>query len=159
LKVYIAGPYTGDSEQETLENVELAIFIAERLLLLGHQPFIPHLYHYWHEVYHHSYRQWMQLRLSWLKECDAMVCPPGDSREVDEEIQFAKKNDINIIRDMKFALDLDVDAKTFEESRPTESSSGQAAVNDFLDFLDKYRHGYFTPLFYEEVEKLRSSVC
>ena len=54
MRIYIAGPYTGKSDdkhqipKEVQRNVDHAIEIFHKLKDDGHQPYVPHLSHYLH---------------------------------------------------------------------------------------------------------------
>jgi hypothetical protein len=83
IYVYIAGPYThGDPEG----NVRLAIYTAEEIAKNGFVPFVPHLYHYWHEQSEHGYKYWMEMGAAWLDKCDCVFriygYSPGAATEV-----------------------------------------------------------------------------
>lgn len=79
--VYVAGPYSGD----TLLNVAAAIEVAEQVARMGLFPFVPHLFHYWGDVYAHDYEFWMEQDAEWLRRCDALLMfatSPGAEREL-----------------------------------------------------------------------------
>jgi hypothetical protein len=86
-RIYIAGPYTrGDAAL----NVRRALAAAETLRTKGWFPFIPHLYHFWHFVFPHPYDYWMEMDLSWLETCDAILRLPGKSAGADDEVARAE---------------------------------------------------------------------
>jgi Domain of unknown function (DUF4406) len=86
--IYVAGPYsTPDPESNTRE----AIKIGDALLNLGYYPFVPHLTHFWEQLYHHKYNEWMALDFAWLSKCDALIRLPGESNGADKEIEVANK--------------------------------------------------------------------
>jgi hypothetical protein len=86
MRVYIAGPY---SKGNVEENVNRTIDAAEELAKAGHTPFVPHLYHYWHQRYQHEYLFWTDLGIKWLSNCQALVRLPGESPGADAEIKRA----------------------------------------------------------------------
>lgn len=86
MRVYIASPYTGDETN----NVKKAIKIADKLALLGHHPFIPHLSHFWDLLYTHDYEFWIDQDNSWLEVCDIVLRLPGKSKGADAEVELAK---------------------------------------------------------------------
>ena len=88
MKVYVAGPYT---KGDVALNVRRAIEAADCLLKAGHQPFLPHLTHFWHLVCPGPYEQWMALDLAWLSVCHALVRLPGESSGADREVAEAIK--------------------------------------------------------------------
>lgn len=84
--VYIAGPYSqGDKEQ----NVRNAIDAAELVLRKGGTPYIPHLTHYWDQVYPKDVRFWYNYDREFLRFCHFLVIIPGPSVGVDMEIDIA----------------------------------------------------------------------
>lgn len=86
-KIFISGPYSGNTE----ENVNRAIGAGEFLREHGALPFIPHLYHFWDENYQHDYEYWMEQCLEWLKICDAVLRLDGESSGADREVELANR--------------------------------------------------------------------
>jgi len=86
MTIYIAGPYTGDVE----ENVAAAIFAGQSLVEYGFVPFVPHLYHFWDQQHPNPYETWMKLCLMWVTKCDALLRLPGNSPGADREVALAK---------------------------------------------------------------------
>jgi hypothetical protein len=82
MRVFISGPYT---QGDPAVNVASAIAAADHLTALGHVPFVPHLYHFWHMMKPHDYEFWMALDLEWLRVCDAILRLPGYSPGADKE--------------------------------------------------------------------------
>lgn len=85
MKIYVAGPYSAPTEEETLANVQKCINVARVLIILGHNPYVPHLSHYVDEGVNFGYDKWMVLTEEWLRCCDALyqVAPsPGAEREL-----------------------------------------------------------------------------
>lgn len=95
MRIYIAGPYTADSEQVIERNVQTAIDAGIALVLRGHAPFIPHLTHFVDQrcreigiaIHWDTYLTW---DLEWLELCDAVLCL-GNSRGSDIEVAAAQK--------------------------------------------------------------------
>lgn len=87
MRVYVAGPYTRGDQAI---NVRRAIEAGNRLAEAGHHPFIPHLTMFWHLLYPHEYRFWMDQDRAWLKACEAVVRLPGESAGADEETRIAE---------------------------------------------------------------------
>lgn len=85
--VYIAGPYTSAPHANTQD----AIIAAEVLAEHGYIPFIPHLYHFWHDMFEHDYEFWMEQGSEFLSKCDCLVRLPGDSSGADREVAQALK--------------------------------------------------------------------
>lgn len=93
LRIYIAGPYSAKTPEQTLKNVEAAMDAGIRLYSKGHFPYIPHLTHFidiraskigvvlkWED-----YIKW---DMAWLSMCDAVLYL-GSSRGADYELQAA----------------------------------------------------------------------
>lgn len=95
MRIFVAGPYSGTVE-EAHKNVCWAMTIATELLHRGHEPFVPHLSHFWHlaqveEEATCSYERWMQWTLTWLARCDALFYlgpSPGADRELARAIEL-----------------------------------------------------------------------
>lgn len=84
-KIYIAGPYSGD----TTGNTARAIIMGTDLLDRGFAPYIPHLTHFWHLLTPKDYEVWMQLDLEYVAVCDGLYRLPGKSPGADREIAHA----------------------------------------------------------------------
>jgi len=93
LRIYVAGPYTADTDEKIQHNVRRAIDMGVALMNLGHDPFIPHL------SYHTDLRakklnvclpwpRWMEWCLSHLEGCDALLFM-GSSPGAQIEKQYA----------------------------------------------------------------------
>ncbi len=93
MRIYIAGPY---SQGETAINVRNAILAADKVLELGHIPFVPHLTHFWHYISPKPWNVWLKIDQDWLKVCDALLRLPGPSKGADLEIDLAKSLGIPI---------------------------------------------------------------
>jgi hypothetical protein len=80
--VYLAGPYSDAPEP----NVKAALIVAEQVVRLGLYPFIPHLFHYWDQMFAHPYQFWMDMDEVWIKKCDALLLyaeSPGAIRDAE----------------------------------------------------------------------------
>lgn len=95
MKIYVAGPYSADSAEQIVRNVNAALDAGLRLARRGHQPFIPHLTHFlemrgqetgeglayeWYLAYDHF----------WLTCCDALLLL-AHSPGADKELMWAKQ--------------------------------------------------------------------
>lgn len=95
MRIYVGGPYSADTEEARLANVERAMDAGLRLIAKGHEPFIPHLNHWWdqraEELYGHrlSWQTWMQVVTSFIPVCDAFLYL-APSRGTDIELLIAK---------------------------------------------------------------------
>jgi hypothetical protein len=100
LTIYVAGPYTADSDAKIWNNVVAAIDAGILLYRKGHYPYIPHLTHFvetrsqevgaglkWED-----YIKWDRV---WLKQCDAFL-HLGSSRGADLELRWAKEHGLKI---------------------------------------------------------------
>lgn len=102
MKVYIAGPYT---KGDVALNVRAAIEAGNELLDAGHQPFVPHLTHFWHMLFPQPYEKWIALDLVWLPHCEALIRLPGKSSGADGEVQAARKLGLAIFDSTEEFLD------------------------------------------------------
>ena len=93
MRVYVAGPYSLSSEAH---NVRVALEAGETLLRRGYAPYVPHLNHFWHLVFPHSYEAWLELDFAYLKVCEAVLRLPGESAGADREVAEAKKRGIPV---------------------------------------------------------------
>lgn len=87
LKVYIAGPYSG----EQADHVHQAALVWFAIVQAGHLPFLPHCWHLLHLIRPHPYEFWMTQCLAWLAACDCVVRLEGDSPGADREVERAKQ--------------------------------------------------------------------
>jgi len=93
IRVYIASPYTiGD----VAENVANSMAAASDLICFGYAPYCPLLNHYLQIAHPQDYDKWMELDIEWLKQCDAVLRLPGESKGADVEVRFAEENDIPV---------------------------------------------------------------
>ncbi|MEM5811911.1 MAG: DUF1937 family protein [Candidatus Aenigmatarchaeota archaeon] len=79
LKIYISGPYSGNTPREVNNNVVEAINYYLIILKKGHFPYLPHLTHYPY-IYSKEeipYIVWLIQDAIWLRECDAIFMMPG----------------------------------------------------------------------------------
>lgn len=91
MKIYVAGPYTADSDEKILDNVHTAIDIGIQLIKMGHVPFIPHLTHWVEKRAVRTaqgsipYEKWLAYDNVWLEYCDAIYViarSPGADKEL-----------------------------------------------------------------------------
>lgn len=87
MRIYIAGPYT---KGDVAQNVKRAIDAGDKLLEMGHAPFVPHLTHFWHFVSPKPYETWLKLDREWIPFCDAILRLPGESAGADNEVAYGK---------------------------------------------------------------------
>lgn len=88
MRIYVAGPLTTG---HTPTNIRRAVEVADRLVELGHAPYVPHLTYFWHLISPHKYDWWLKLDKKWLAACDAILRLPGESPGAEKEIRWAKE--------------------------------------------------------------------
>ena len=91
--IYISAPYT---KGDVAVNVNRVIHIANRIMDMGHIPYVPHLTHFWHIITPRPYHDWMQIDLALLGRCDALLRLDGESHGADLEVAAAQKLGIPI---------------------------------------------------------------
>ena len=108
VRIYVAGPYSADSEEDIEANVNAAIDAGIQLFRKGHSPYIPHLTHIndlrakaSHICY--GWADYIRWDVPWIALCDAVLCL-GESRGVKLELEEARRlgklifNSVNEIR-------------------------------------------------------------
>jgi hypothetical protein len=103
MLIFVCGPYTAGSRVAEEENVQRALRVATSLFIRGHQPFVPHLSHFWHHLAaangtHIPYERWMAYTLAWLRKCDAVLYL-GPSPGADREVALARTLGLTIYTD------------------------------------------------------------
>jgi len=100
MRIYVAGPYTADTNDERVNNVKKAIDAAIGLYEKGHSPYVPHLTHLIDErakelavvITREDYvRRWDK---PWLEVCDALLLladSPGAREELDTAQNLGKE--------------------------------------------------------------------
>ncbi len=86
MRVYVAGLIALGNQLEHFRN---AIDAADKLLIAGHTPFVPHLDYWWHVIHPHTPEEWLKWDFEWLKLCEALVRLPGESKGADHEVRVA----------------------------------------------------------------------
>ncbi len=95
--VYISGPISLD----VLGGTRAAIEAADRILELGHVPFVPHLTILWDLMSPKSHKDWLSMDLYWIKKCDVLLRLPGESKGADLEEDWARQHFIPVIHDVE----------------------------------------------------------
>jgi hypothetical protein len=96
MKIYVAGPYTANSNSEIQKNVDNAIDAAITVYEKGHYPYLPHLTH-WIELRSQEtnrglkWEDYIEMDHIWLQNCDALL-HLKESRGADLELEYAKKH-------------------------------------------------------------------
>lgn len=96
MRIFVSGPYSAPTLAARTTNVRRAIRAATELMHKGHQPFLPHLSHYWDgqarvDGKPIEYERWMEYDFHWLRLCDAVLYlgpSPGACREVDLALEL-----------------------------------------------------------------------
>jgi len=104
MRIYIAGPYSAESEDAIRANVRAAIDAAITLVRKGHAPYIPHLTHFVDERSREvganlTWEDYLEWDLAWLRVCDAFLYL-GSSRGADLELAAAEKSGMRIYRSL-----------------------------------------------------------
>jgi hypothetical protein len=77
MKIYVAGPYTGNTIEEIEENVRRAMEAGLKIWKKGHFPYIPHLTH-WPDILSREigiemdWADYMRWHAPWVDRCDAL---------------------------------------------------------------------------------------
>ena len=77
LKIYVAGPYTGDTIEQIEENVTKAMEVGLRIWKKGHFPYIPHLTT-WPDILARElgiemdWEDYMKWHAPWVDACDSL---------------------------------------------------------------------------------------
>jgi len=83
--IYVAGPYTGAEDENTLE----AMRIGNKITRLGFLALVPHLSHFFEEHFPRPYEQWMELDFELVRRVDAVLRLKGASSGADREVELA----------------------------------------------------------------------
>lgn len=95
MRIYIAGPYDGDCEQNTIN----AILVMKALKSKGHTPFCPHLLHFAQNILDWTRDEYLMYDLEWLHACDALYfIAPSPGAEI--ERMFAMYQNMEIYKSL-----------------------------------------------------------
>ena len=154
-RVYVSGPISGGpnplyNEQEVLMNVHQAIIAGQRLSNAGFAPLVPHLSHWWNELYRNDWYTWLEIDESWVSVCDCVLRIPGKSQGADREVQFASA----LGKPVYFNIDALIEDESTDELAPAVvlaltgyARSGKDTVGQVL--VDEYgfeRKAFADPL-------------
>lgn len=78
MKIYIASPYSAETEEGLEHNTNYAVDIGIKLFKMGHIPYIPHLTHWVDKRAQQicitiSWNEYIKWDLEWLDLCDAIL--------------------------------------------------------------------------------------
>ena len=111
MRVYIASAY---SKGDVALNVREVILIADKLVELGHIPYIPHLTHFWHLISPKPYEFWLQYDNDFIDHwAEGLLRLSNSSVGADREVARAKGLGIPVYYDIK---DLPIGEKLDKEN-------------------------------------------
>lgn len=87
IRVYVAGPFDSPNVIVVRDNIHNAIRAADKLLVAGYAPFVPHLCHAWHALFYHDREEWLRYDREFLEVCHVLLRLPGKSAGADDEVQ------------------------------------------------------------------------
>jgi hypothetical protein len=80
MTVYVAGPFTSNTAEGVMLNVNRAIQAGIEVIKKGHHPYVPHLAYYMaaHPMSHMTQmdRRWIDVDSPWVLACDAIYIMP-----------------------------------------------------------------------------------
>lgn len=102
LVIYISGPYTGKTPEETIANVVEAEAMGVEVMKLGCVPLVPHTMTREWDRFGFSWEQFIEVDLELLSRCDAILMLPRwrDSKGAVIEHDSAKAEAIPIFYDL-----------------------------------------------------------
>ena len=114
LRVYVAGAYSAETEEQQLENVKYAIAVGNRIAEQGYFVYVPHQNYLWEKYFPHSYDFWMKQDIGWLDMCDVLVRLDNESKGADIEVCRANRLSLLVYTEQEFFENLPTE-ETFEE--------------------------------------------
>ena len=94
LRIYVAGPYSGETPEKVQQNVNRAIDAGIAIFQKGHHPYVPHLTHLVDQRAREngapmSWEEFMRWDAPWLEVSDALLYL-APSRGADIELKQAQ---------------------------------------------------------------------
>ena len=87
IRVYIASPYSiGNKERNVVKSLEM----ADKLMDLGYNPYVPLLKHFQNKLFPRNESDWIKDDDVWLASCDIVFRMPGESKGADNEESLAR---------------------------------------------------------------------
>ncbi len=98
MKIYIAHTYGrrhGISDKELEANALASVEVGRQVILKGHNPFIPNLFHWVHKDWKESPDETLYFSLvsDWIRDCDALLVaslPKWGNSGVKREMKIAE---------------------------------------------------------------------
>lgn len=86
--IYVASPYTAETEEERLNNVHRQIHAGEQISRMGADAYLPLLSHYWDAMYPHSWKFWIDMCKNMVPRCDGLIRLSGksDGAEIEKDL-------------------------------------------------------------------------
>lgn len=107
IKVYVAGPYSGDNALSVLQNIGRGEKVCAELFRLGFAPFCP-----WHDKSYvidnpdveFTIEDFYEFSIAWLEVSDAMLVLPGseNSEGVRKEVKRANELGIPVLYSIEY---------------------------------------------------------
>lgn len=99
IRVYVAGPYSGNNVLSILQNIGRGEKVCAELFKMGFAPFCP-----WHDKSYvidntdtdFSVEDFYEYSIEWLKVSEVMLVLPGKSKGTEAEIEIAKELEIPV---------------------------------------------------------------
>lgn len=106
MRIYIASPYGRriNLRHRTRENnVWQSIEAGRQLILKGHTPFLPLLYHFVHIDWNKTPNEdiWHEICAAWLPYCQALLRLQGKSIGADDEVRRARALGLKIYNSLE----------------------------------------------------------
>lgn len=103
-RIYVAGPISAGNPEE---NCRRAVGMGFVLMDAGYAPYVPH-YSWFVDVESTygkgRYEQWLELDLSWISTCHALLRLPGPSAGADREVAWAHQIGVRVFYDLADVL-------------------------------------------------------
>jgi hypothetical protein len=96
MRIYVAAPYSSATDAEQEQKAKRSVRVGVDLMRNGHMPFMPLLMH-WFDIeakekgIEFSYQEYIDWALTWLQQCDGVLCCLGRSKGVDTELARARE--------------------------------------------------------------------
>lgn len=106
MLIYIASAYGRRRRLSSVRkerNVQKSIEAGRQLILKGHTPFLPLLYHFVHRDWSETPDEdkWHRICLAWLVKCQAVLRLPCKSSGADDEVELGKALGLKIYYDIE----------------------------------------------------------